>query len=248
MGKPSSGVVSFMGLIIVPLIEELLLIVPLKPWISTPSLLPPGTVIAAANTTVTMSAAIIEHAVAVSFIHFSPSFFKSLCSSVNTIFAVLSSLFLSDEKYGPPKEIFPCLVSDDKSKQVNKDSGTSWTCIWINFGIFIIFLSDTPEIAKHLHASASITSCVMDGEKTPVAPLIKEIRVLPYKDFTHLLVPKPGRKVERREPISVLHHAQLFSIIISHHCHEVLHKNLIACFSSIMQYSVFVEVDRGYQD
>ncbi|CAK9149232.1 unnamed protein product [Ilex paraguariensis] len=48
-------------------------------------LFPPGTVIAAENTTVTISAATIVHDVDVSFIHFSPSFIKSSCVSVNNI-------------------------------------------------------------------------------------------------------------------------------------------------------------------
>nr|GLL45495.1 hypothetical protein CTI12_AA390800 [Ipomoea trifida]GMC77801.1 hypothetical protein CTI12_AA390800 [Ipomoea batatas] len=105
VGRPSSGGVSSTGTLIVPINVLLLLprgsvVVALKPSVTTPVLLPPGTVIAAANTTVTIRAAAIEHEVAASFIHFSPPIFKSLCSSLNTIFGVLSSLFLSDEKYG----------------------------------------------------------------------------------------------------------------------------------------------------
>ena len=52
---------------------------------------PPGTVMAAAKTTVAMSAATTEHEFAVSFIHFSPSITRSLCASVNTIEGVFPS-------------------------------------------------------------------------------------------------------------------------------------------------------------
>ncbi|KAH7852795.1 hypothetical protein Vadar_029268 [Vaccinium darrowii] len=51
-------------------------------------LLPPGTVIAAANTTVAMSAAAIVHEFAVSFLHFCPSTTNCLCSLVKTIAGV----------------------------------------------------------------------------------------------------------------------------------------------------------------
>ncbi|PWA59554.1 hypothetical protein CTI12_AA390800 [Artemisia annua] len=58
-------------------------------------LLPPGTVIAAANTIVTISAAVMLHDSAVAFIHFSPSFTKFACSLVNTISGVSLSIFKS---------------------------------------------------------------------------------------------------------------------------------------------------------
>ncbi|GKB74167.1 hypothetical protein Tco_0935579 [Tanacetum coccineum] len=51
-------------------------------------LLPPGTVIAAANTMVVISAAVMLHDSAVVFIHCSPSFTKFSCSLVNIISGV----------------------------------------------------------------------------------------------------------------------------------------------------------------
>nr|GMC75324.1 hypothetical protein CTI12_AA390800 [Ipomoea batatas] len=156
-------------------------VVALKPSVTTPVLLPPGTVIAAANTTVTIRAAAIEHEVAASFIHFSP-IFKSLCSSLNTIFGVLSSLFLSDEKYG----------------------GVWHSVTWrVEFNIFSnrlirlgIILGLSGEIEKDILAVASIASCVMDGEKPFVAALIEEIMVVSDKDFSHLGVSELGSNVK----------------------------------------------------
>lgn len=58
-----------------------------------PALLPPGTVMAEANTTVAISTAANIHDVAVSFSHCSPSEIKSSCSSVNTIPGVFPSEF-----------------------------------------------------------------------------------------------------------------------------------------------------------
>ncbi|KAI8553357.1 hypothetical protein RHMOL_Rhmol05G0009100 [Rhododendron molle] len=54
-------------------------------------LLPPGTVIAAAKTIVTMSAAGTVHKLAVSFIHFPPSATNSMCFFVNTISGISPS-------------------------------------------------------------------------------------------------------------------------------------------------------------
>ncbi|KAL7591478.1 hypothetical protein Lser_V15G33250 [Lactuca serriola] len=57
------------------------------------SLVPPGTVIAAANTIVVISAAVMLHDSAVVFIHFSPSFTKFPCSLVNNISGVSLKMF-----------------------------------------------------------------------------------------------------------------------------------------------------------
>lgn len=57
------------------------------------SLFPPGTVKAAAKTTVAISVATSIHDVAVSFIHFSPSLRKLSCSFVNRSCAISPSLF-----------------------------------------------------------------------------------------------------------------------------------------------------------
>ena len=54
---------------------------------------PPGRVKIAANTTVATSVATSMHEVAVLFIHFSPSFNKSLCFSVNRSLGVWLSKF-----------------------------------------------------------------------------------------------------------------------------------------------------------
>lgn len=62
--------------------------------------LPPGTVNAAANITVIMSAATTEQDVAVSFIHFCPSFTNSLCSLVKTSLGVCWFLFAASRKNG----------------------------------------------------------------------------------------------------------------------------------------------------
>lgn len=52
-------------------------------------LLPPGTVMEAANAIVAMSVAATVHEFAVSFTHFSPCLIKSLCSSENWTGGVL---------------------------------------------------------------------------------------------------------------------------------------------------------------
>lgn len=57
------------------------------------SLFPPGTVKAAAKTTVAINVATSIHDVAVSFIHFSPSFRNSLCPFVKSSCATSPSLF-----------------------------------------------------------------------------------------------------------------------------------------------------------
>lgn len=57
------------------------------------SLDPPGTVIAAANTIVVISTAVMLHDSDVVFIHFSPSFNKFSCSLVNTISGVSLKMF-----------------------------------------------------------------------------------------------------------------------------------------------------------
>lgn len=61
----------------------------------TPTLLstPPGTVKAAVNTTVAISVATTKHELEVLFIHFSPSFIRPLCVSLNMSCGVLPSLF-----------------------------------------------------------------------------------------------------------------------------------------------------------
>lgn len=63
-----------------------------KPIVSS---LPPGTVKAAAKTTVAISVATSIHDDAVSFIHLSPSMRKLLCSLVNRSCATSPSMFLA---------------------------------------------------------------------------------------------------------------------------------------------------------
>lgn len=63
-------------------------------------LLPPGTVIDAANPIVAMRVADIVQEFAVSFIHFSPSLTKSLCSTENSIAGVLPLEFLASLESG----------------------------------------------------------------------------------------------------------------------------------------------------
>nr|GME06644.1 hypothetical protein CFOL_v3_16302 [Ipomoea batatas] len=155
-------------------------------------LLPPGTVMAAAKTTVTMRAAAIVHEFAVSFIHFSPASFNNLCSSVNTILGVLPSLFRYDKKYG-----------------VSKNIGTSWACIWIRLPVFII-PSVTKEIQKGVLASRK-----MDGEQTTVVVKIEEIRIPANKDISHLNVSMPGSVVKWGLPIDVSGIKRFYLFIIS---------------------------------
>lgn len=59
------------------------------------SLIPPGTVKGAAKTTVAIKVETSMHEVAVSFIHFSPSFRSSLCCSVKRSCATSPLLFLA---------------------------------------------------------------------------------------------------------------------------------------------------------
>lgn len=88
--------------------------------------LPPGTVIAAAKTIVTMSAATIVYEFAVSFNHCSPASFKSMCSSVNTMSGVLSSLFVDDKMYGGAIFFTSCTINhvSFNIKFINRDSTT----------------------------------------------------------------------------------------------------------------------------
>ncbi|KAJ8539981.1 hypothetical protein K7X08_026370 [Anisodus acutangulus] len=73
---------------------------PLKMGNPLCSLLPPGTVIAAANAMVAMSAAAIVHEFDVSFIQISPSAFNFSCSSLNTTCGALSSWFKNSQYEG----------------------------------------------------------------------------------------------------------------------------------------------------
>nr|GLL45497.1 hypothetical protein CTI12_AA390800 [Ipomoea trifida] len=143
-------------------------------------LLPPGTVMAAANTTVTMRAAAIVHEFAVSFIHFSPPSFNSLCSSVNTILGVFLSLFRYDKKYGGVIFFTSC-KSDYK------------------LPVFII-PSETKEIQKGFLAFGMIPNRTMDGENTTVVGKIEEIIIPANKDFSHLNVHILGSGVKWGTP------------------------------------------------